>query len=271
MTTYTADDWRPYLNSLVTKYKDDKYGAPPEPIAEGIIAVETGETFDPTTYEPSSGAIGLGQITTTGMEWAEWKKLHPDADPSQLNDPQYNMDVMYYGLYVRHRYAEDDAFAGRPAAGRDWYMTAAQYLGGADESGFNDAADAYGTTGRSYVRAVYDYIKSVFGEKTAQDIDHMQAGTAFRDGYDQTPEFWAGADPGAADANPMFGKPVNGGAIVGGVLEKAASQVIGYLGDQVGALLHASGPFVARAGLFILGVLIAGAGVRIIFPPGGAS
>lgn len=260
-TAYRDSEIRPYLDGLVKQYSTQPGGIVPEPIAEAVIAVETGETFDPTTYEPSSGAIGLGQITTTGQEWDWWKTdVDPNATAEQLADPEYNMDVMYYGLHRRHEEAEKAAFAGQPAAQRDWYMTTAGYLGGADNSGFNSAADSYGTTGPTYAKAVYDYIARTFGQDVATGIDKSQVGTAFADGYDKPARFDASADAGAE------GTWIDRGANAGKkVLEKAASQVIDYLGNQIGALFSYSGPFLARAGLFVLGLALAVLGIRQVF------
>lgn len=154
------------------------FKAPPPQLIEAMIDTETGGTLDPGFVDPVSGALGLGNITTDGYEWGIYKASHPDAKESDLLKPDVNIDVMIEGLSAR----QDEGMQTRDMGGlgsyADWYMAGAGYLGGANEAGFSDAIDGYGTSGAEYVRRLRLYINRIWGPETAKQIDLLQPGAA---------------------------------------------------------------------------------------------
>ena len=155
------------------------YDPVPPQLIEAQVNLETGGTFDPGLVHPSSGATGLGQIMTGGLEYGHYRDaVDPTITPDRLTDPETNLRVMIHGMAYRKELGEQEREAGGTGAWADWMMAAAGYLGGANNAGFNTAADSNGTTGMDYVRTLQRYIRGVWGDKAADDIDVLGEGAA---------------------------------------------------------------------------------------------
>lgn len=268
MTAMSVTDFRSVVTKRLQAYIDAHqnqpgYKAPPPEIIEGMVNLESG--FDPDLVDPSSGAIGLGQIIASenGYEWGVYKASHPNAKPEDLKDPATNIDVMIEGLSARQAEGELGRDQGGPGAYEDWFMASAGYLGGADESGFNGLADSYGTTGSSYVRRVRDYIVQTWGEQTAKDIDLLQRGAAVAAGDD-----WLNGeityDPNAPEADrpdDLFDKLLG---LFDKGLSGAKDAVTDVAGDVLSGLLGFIVTWAPRAGMAIAGIAAVAIGVVVL-------
>ena len=156
----------------------------PPQLIEAQVNLETGGTFDPELRHPG-GAIGLGQIMPNGYEFGAYRQeVDPNIEASDLTNPVVNLNVMTYGMAKRKASGETERKAGGIGAYADWFMAAAGYLGGANNAGFNTAADSNGTTGELYVRTLEKYIRRVWGNDAADDIDDLGEGAVLVSGGD---------------------------------------------------------------------------------------
>ena len=262
MTTLSQDELRAIIGRSVERYRSTPGDAPPPQLIEAMIGLETGDTNDYGLVQPQSGAIGLGQIMTSGMEWdlalrsPEFRARWGDVSPSRLVDPEFNVDVMVNGMNARQEMG---------GALTDWYMAAASYLGGATTDGFNEAEDTLGTSGREYVLGVQTRISDNWGKSYTTGIDALQPGAVidpknvFSSYYDPNVLYnWRGV-PGSnftdiespATAEEIYnleqfgsGPTTVGDVITGGVLDWPR---------QVAA---AAREYLPRVGLFLLGVVL---------------
>lgn len=250
---------------------------PPPQLLEAMIDLETGGNLDPAFVDPASGAIGLGNIMPDGLEWGIYKANHPDAKESDLTDPAVNIDVMIDGLSYRQYLGQQEKDAGGMGAYADWYMTAAGYLGGANNAGFNTKADAYGTTGESYVRRVRAYITRVWSAETAREIDLLQPGAAVAAGGD-----WGEGkitfDPDApTGSTDYFGNLLDSFKDgLSDVYESGKDYASGLLGDiqravadeikkAIGGIIGAISDSLPRVGLAVGGLALAIVGFVVLF------
>lgn len=279
MTALSIEELRAVIAKRVAAYVDQHqnqpgYKVPPPQIVEALIDLETGGTYDPGFVDPSSGALGLGNITLEGTEWGLWKAIHPDAQPDDLLNADTNVDVVINGLSARQSSGQIERDAGGTGSYADWYMAAAGYFGGANEAGFNTSADSYGTTGQDYVRRLRAYITRVWSAETARDIDLLQPGAAVAAGGD-----WGeGAitfDPnaGATDKSGellgrLFSNFKTGLSIAANLARDSTSGITDPIGDAVrkafgevyGAIVFA----LPRVGLAVGGLALAVVGLLVL-------
>lgn len=262
MATLSQDELRTMIARTVERYRSTPGDAPPPQLIEAMVGLETGDTNDYTLVQPQSGAIGLGQIMTSGLEWdlairsPEFRARWGDVSSSRLVDPEFNLDVMVNGVNARQEMG---------GALTDWYMTSASYLGGATVNGFNNESDSLGTSGREYVAGVQTRITRNWGASYTMGIDRLQPGAVINPGntfasyYDPDVEYNDVNVPGAESTDASVpesadtiynlesfasGRETIGDVITGGVLDwpnQAASAIREYL---------------PRVGLFLLGLVL---------------
>lgn len=157
-----AAAWRGTIQQTTAAYANEPGGAPPWPIVESMVDIESGG--DASLVDPFSGAVGLGQIVKGGYEYGEYAAANPGAT-IDLRDPRTNLSIMVYGLARRHQ--QGGFYA-------NWYGAAGGYLGAATVSGPTGTRDAYGTGYAEYTGRIRDYLRSVFG-LTEPQIEAMGA------------------------------------------------------------------------------------------------
>lgn len=261
-----ASDWREKIAERTEEWVNLHQGRPgydivPPHIVEGIINVESGG--DPNAYNAGSGAAGLGQITEGGLEWGAYLRDHPDAKFSSVSDPDVNIDVMIAGLSARHASGVTDRLQGGNGAQQDWYMTAAGYLGGADNDGFNGASDSLGTSGPEYVRRVRLYIMRTWGTDTASEIDSLEPGAAKARGGDwqEGGIFYDPTAKAASKHKDLLDKILGGFSDgLSGAVDGAKDAVSGAL-DGLWEGITGAAP---RFGIGLLGIVIVGLGVFVV-------
>lgn len=274
-----AAEWRDEISSIVQQYRQTPGDAPPPQLVEAMVNLESG--FDARLIQPESGAIGLGQVMTNGMEWQAFvndpvmQARYPGAkdDPTGfLLNGANNLEVMIYGLNMRQEMG---------GALQDWYMTAASYLGGATVDGFNGEADALGTNGQAYVMRVQEYIADTWGMDTLETIDRANPGAVM---------YGLSGDPGRVyfdpnrlsaldgsipavgyDPNDLYTEEhylkADDGGVLGGVWGKIkdvydiAKDPAGAIGALISAIVDGIGAVLPRIGLFIAGAAILGVGL----------
>jgi len=174
-----------------------------------------------------------------------------------------NIDVMIAGLAARHASGVEDRDRGGNGAQQDWYMTAAGYLGGADNDGFNGAEDSLGTSGTDYVRRVRLYIMRTWGPETASEIDLLEPGAAKAKGGDWSegsifydPKAKAGDKP-----RNILDKLLDGFADgLSGAANGAKDAVSGAFDGLWSAITEAA----PRVGIGVLGTLVIGLGLFVV-------
>jgi hypothetical protein len=268
MTAMAIEDFRKLLGERLNAWTDTHqnqpgYRVPPPQIIEGMVNLES--SFDPELVQPGSGAIGLGQITTGGLEWGIYQADHPGADPNKLTDPATNLDVMIEGLSYRQAQGEQ-----QNGAWQDWYLAAGGYLGGLNNDGTDNGPDGLGTTWQDYVRRVRTYIGATWGNQAAIDVDLLQPKAAVAAGSDWTegeitydPTAKAGPEPQTLLDRLIstFGsgvKTVTNAAT--GAVSGVASDVVNALWGVIGGTVKAWAPRVGLAvgglALLVVGVLV---------------
>lgn len=262
--SYTAQSWRDAIWEITGQYRDTPGDAPPPQVIEAMVNLETGGTFDPSIVHPSSGAIGLGQVMKTGMEYGAFvndpamKAKYPNGP--DLFDGYQNLEVMVYGMNMRQELG---------GALSDWFMASASYLGGADTSGFNTSVDAQGTSGRAYAQQVMRYVHDTWSMHTLRHIDNLQPGAVMNYLADNPAEIWFDPDQRTADPFSFDNKKTpeeSAEEIYKGVTlfkrtEAGAVWDIlkdpsGFMSGVADAFMTLIGSALPRVGLFAVGVVI---------------
>ncbi len=232
MTAYTAAQWRPMLRQETARYANTPGGAPPWQIAEGMIDLESGgDPSNVTDVGNGDVAVGLGQITTRGLEYDLYRKRFPNG-PTDLTDPQTNLRVMILGLDSRQEMGVEAAKHNQPHALSNWLVTAAAYFGAGSNEGINTKSDRFGTTGDTYVAHITAYMRDVLRLSNTQ--------IAAIAGGENTGESLEPGGPSAPSPEPS-----SGGGIGGFLLDGLKRAVPGLAGL---ALLIAGAFMVMRNG-----------------------
>src|SRR5215204_5411187 len=121
---YTAAQWRPLIKQEAARYANTSGGAPPWQVIEGMVDLESGGNPNNVTAVGNGDvAVGLGQITSRGLEYDLYRKRFPNG-PTDLTDPQTNMRIMVLGLDHRQEMGVTAQSQGKPHALTNWFVAA---------------------------------------------------------------------------------------------------------------------------------------------------
>ena len=245
-----AADYRSTLSEVSAKYANTPGGAPPPELLEAIIHVESGG--DPAARGPNDErGLALTSPNSTAWSWYLESPLMPQygASPDILHDPRAAMEVLALEVDKYQESGLIDANAGGTGALQDWFMTALARKRLADNDGLRKTEGYEATT--HYGDLVF-YMDAQFGEETSERID--------------------GAFPGAL-VNPKNGDPVTYDPTVGSDVENMhpkdpklpnLNPAAGAL-DALKKLTAKAGEFGMRAGVFLVGIILAGLGAWFVF------
>lgn len=244
-----AWNYRNDIADLIRKYGQTPGGAPPPELVEAVVHAESGG--DPHVRTERGGGRGLALIDPADDAW-QWY-LQSDlvdtygTDPDTvLFNPRGNLEILALELNRRQELGIAAREAGRASALEDWFVTALAHRGYADNRGIVSGRHEPGRVVQ-YDATVKGYIAQQFGGPAAVlAIDEMQPGSVQTDG--------------AGGLEIRDGNITDEITITDGI-PNPVSGAKGAIRD----LTRSAGQLAMRAGLYIVGALLALAGLWFVF------
>lgn len=253
-----SPDVRQMIADAVASYRQTPGGAPPAEVVEAVIMAESGG--DPRATGPD-GARGMALIRPGSDAW-EWYLAKPELrqrygdDPNILYDPAAAVDIAALELDTRQEAGIAAANAGDTGAWQDWMAAAMGHWGYVD----NDGQTAPGPNAAYDLTEMRNYVRNEFGLDRLNSIETARPGSVII-GQNAGIEY-------RADIDRTYSEGGWADSPIDAAIDKGKEAVTGAVGDPLGAvgeLAKSAAELGTRIGVFLVGLLLFGAGAWFVF------